>query len=147
MNQRTLRDLEDYVELAFTAATEARRVSRELEARVEALEDAARPSRIDTELEAKILAALERRSASSRPPDSSLDVKTANGVRVRGNLPLVVVVSIALVLFAAIWRIETLVKALRLGATPALQRFERPGDPGFGSERRIVPLETVYRVG
>lgn len=112
MNQRTLRDIEEYVELAFSAASEARKAVRDLEARVEILEDGARVSRIDPEFEARVLAAIERHH-SSRPPANQLDVKTSGGTRLRGGLAIVLVITLASLLFAAIWRVEELAKALK----------------------------------
>lgn len=104
------------MQLAFGLASEALGATRELERRVDILEDAARPSRIDPEFEARVIAALERRSSSTRPPQDSMEIKTPGGTRVRGNLPLVIVVSLVVLLTAAILRAEQLrdlIKALR----------------------------------
>lgn len=75
----------------------------ELEARVDDLEDAARPSRIDPDFEGRVLRLLESRLTSS-PPDSSAEVKTAGGNRVRAPVWSAIVIALIVLAIVAVWQ-------------------------------------------
>jgi hypothetical protein len=116
--QKSLSDVDEHARIATGGAAEAiiktgkleRRVDR-LESRVDDLEDAQRPSRVDADFEERVVRAIESaRSKSSAPPDIELQ----NGkVRARGSAWVVVVVALSVVLFAALWQGPEIIGALK----------------------------------
>lgn len=116
--QRSLSDVDEHARIATGGAAEAivkagkleRRVDR-LEERVGDLEHAQRPSRVDADFEERVIAAISSaRSKSSSPPDIELQ---SGKSRVRGSSWVVVVVALALVLFAALWQGPEIVRAFK----------------------------------
>lgn len=128
MPDRTIEDVDDYARLAVRECARLRldlsslreRVA-ELESELEQRLDQARDSLSrqtmpsDERLE-RLVEAIERRiqERSSPPPDSSAEVKTPGGTRVRAPWWLALVLALVLLLIAAIWRVEELAKALAL---------------------------------
>jgi hypothetical protein len=109
-------DIEQYAEMAMKGAIEANdrslrneRAIDMLDKRVEALEYPERPSQIDAR-QNDILAELERRlaSKSSRPPDSTAEVRAADGRRVRAPAWAVIVAMALALAIAAVWRAKDL---------------------------------------
>ena len=72
------------------------------------LADGQRPSRIDSEFEAKVLAALAK--SKSTPPDVEMKVGDRS---VRGRWWVVIGLALCLVLFAALWQGPELIDAMR----------------------------------
>lgn len=59
------------------------------------------------------VAELEGRAKGSEPPSSSIELKTPGGSRVRGQWWVAIILAIAVLVFAAIWRVEELATAIR----------------------------------
>jgi len=59
------------------------------------------------------VAELESCGKTSQPPSSSIDIKTRNGDRIRGQWWVAIVLALAVLMFAAIWRVEELSAAIR----------------------------------
>jgi hypothetical protein len=77
--------------------------------RFEEFEDGQRPSLVDPQFEARVMAALEKRNKSTPP-----DVEIKSGDRsVRGQWWVVIALALCLVLFAALWQGPELIDALR----------------------------------
>lgn len=119
MDPRQRGDIEQWAEMAVEAAAnataQAQRHRRELddhEQRLVALEENQRTSRIDADLEQRIVEALERK-AKSEPPDSGLEFKDANGRRIRGSGWPLVIVAICVVLVVFLWRAPQVLPLLR----------------------------------
>lgn len=114
--QKSLADVDEHARIATSGAAEAIIETAALRRRIESLEtwrdeqeDNQRPSRIDSDFEERVLAAIDKRR-TDRP-----DIEFANpkGIRVRGSGWSVAVVSVALLLFALIWQGPGLLAALR----------------------------------
>lgn len=84
----------------------------ELRRRVEELEDAARPSRVDGDLEDRLTRLLDARLTSS-PPSSTAEVRTAAGNRVRAPVWAAIVLALIVLAIALVWQGPELVKAVR----------------------------------
>ena len=116
--QLSLSDVDEHARIATNGAAEAvtkvlrleRTVDRH-EERITDLEEAQRPSRVDSEFEARVLEAIKSaQTKSSYPPD--IDLQSGKS-RVRGSSWVVVTVMVLLVLFAAVWQGPEIVKALK----------------------------------
>lgn len=76
--------------------------------RLDAFEDGQRPSMVDPQFEARVMAAIEKRNRSSPP-----DVEIKSGDRsVRGKWWVVIALALCLILFAALWQGPELIEAL-----------------------------------
>jgi len=74
----------------------------ELTRRIEELEDGQRPSRVDADFEARVISAIEKRTGSSYPPDSTVEVTTPGGAKVRSKSPWWLVLALAILAFCAL---------------------------------------------
>lgn len=116
--QRSLSDVDEHARIATAGAAEAvsrttrlERVVDRHEERITDLEEAQRPSRVDSEFEARVIEAIKSaQTKASYHPDIELQ---SGKSRVSGSSLVVVAVMVLLVLFAAVWQGPEIVKALK----------------------------------